>query len=710
MAENTRSKSNKRSSQKTQFENYTNNLSDKEMVAETYKAKEKASSLSQATKKLKKAEASSSLSSPNNNDNNMIIDDKNEMEHPISSEPNVSSRDASTNVSQTPITNSQDAMDTDLPENNSDKGITQGSADTQITSDTNNDVNSHNLEIFKEYNSRSDSQYILFFMRDQFDKEKSNNEILNDLKNAFLMEKDVIEYKINKKATIEFYTILIGTEETFNKIKDKPVPLLNNTAPKIYSRDAIDNLINHDINNLRARSVNLLNVPINYDINLLIKHIANFTSSAIDSYKEFIPIDALPTAIYHLESNTILDRLHIKNYRDPLNANVLNLIPLTDHLNARSIEFLPTKPVSLHKVANIYCNIDDDNHVQYSKFDTNFQGFQLHIYPAQKFNLNDTCGYCGKENHNVYDCSETDYTIIPHNKERKYRKKFLKRQNSYTLNDNVKLSYDQIKPLMFSQRNRPNPHGRHNTRPPPNQGYQTKAPNNSTFTPRDKRHNRGPASRSTFIPDNDMNNWDVNPNNANANKPTIKGKQRASDNSNNDELLNRIVHLETIIKDLSSEIMGLKITDKQHKKDIIFLKEQETRHANNMEKLNQHLTTINENMAKQAATISGVPKIVTFLENLEQNGFFSQFNDNNQAYGSNNYSYPPHDEFVTEEHLQEEYNDSQSGYESSSTVETHNVFLDTDYTPSRPTGGYPTITSSISNKFGNMLGLGHRQQ
>ncbi|PKC55058.1 hypothetical protein RhiirA1_476233 [Rhizophagus irregularis] len=81
----------------------------------------------------------SSPSSPNNNDNNMIIDDKNEMEHPISSEPDVSSRDTSTSISQTPIINSQDAMDTDLPENDSDKGITQGSADTQITSDTNND-------------------------------------------------------------------------------------------------------------------------------------------------------------------------------------------------------------------------------------------------------------------------------------------------------------------------------------------------------------------------------------------------------------------------------------------------------------------------------------------------------------------------------------------------------------------------------------------
>ncbi|CAG8779422.1 22453_t:CDS:1, partial [Rhizophagus irregularis] len=208
MAENTRSKSTKRQNQKTQFENHSN-LSDEEMVAETYKANEKASPSTQATKKLKKTEDFSSPSSPNNNDNNMNIDDKNEMEQPISSEPDARSRDTSSSSSQAPIITSQDAMDTDLPDNNSNKGITQGSADTQITSDTNNDVNSHNLEIFKEYNSRSDSQYILFFTRDQFDKEKSNNEIINDLKNAFLMENDIIEYKTNKKATIEFYTILI---------------------------------------------------------------------------------------------------------------------------------------------------------------------------------------------------------------------------------------------------------------------------------------------------------------------------------------------------------------------------------------------------------------------------------------------------------------------------------------------------------------------
>ncbi|CAG8779511.1 13538_t:CDS:2, partial [Rhizophagus irregularis] len=39
------------------------------------------------------------------------------------------------------------------------------------------------------------------------------------------------------------------------------------------------------------------------------------------------------------------------------------------------------------------------------------------------------------------------------------------------------------------------------------------------------------------------------------------------------------------------------------------------------------------------------------------------------------------------------------GYESSNTVETRNIFPDPDYTPSQPTGGYPTITSSIGSKF-----------
>lgn len=118
-------------------------------------------------------------------------------------------------------------------------------------------------------------------------------------------------------------------------------------------------------------------------------------------------------------------------------------------------------------------------------------------------------------------------------------------------------------------------------------------------------------------------------------------------------------------------------------------------------------------MIAQNETISGVPRIVTILENIEQSGYFSQIMNNNhqsQAYGSDNYTYPPHEVFSEEHIYNEEYNESNSGYESSSTVETHDVFPDSNYTPSRPTGGFPTVASTIGTRFNNMLGLGQRQQ
>ncbi|PKY59638.1 hypothetical protein RhiirA4_482556 [Rhizophagus irregularis] len=308
-------------------------------------------------------------------------------------------------------------------------------------------------------------------MKNIFDKEKSNNEILNDLKNAFLTEHDIISYRPVKRATIEFFTILIGTKETFDKLKEKPVPLLNNAVPQIFTNEKIDELVKYNIDHLKSRSINLLNVPINYDINLLIKHKANFTSSAIDSYKEYIPnrrtnIRNLPpklrfnykaptykkvtltfnkpNAVEYLLSQhkwgILIENFLVRitpieenkaNFKErttpayvitgiPLNATVLDLLPLTDHLKARSIEFLPTKSVSLHKIANVYCNINDQDFTAYNKFNTLFEEFKLHIYPAEIFKLNDTCGYWCLDGHNVYHCTEKDYTIIPHNQERKF--------------------------------------------------------------------------------------------------------------------------------------------------------------------------------------------------------------------------------------------------------------------------------------------------
>ncbi|PKK70994.1 hypothetical protein RhiirC2_849484 [Rhizophagus irregularis] len=818
MAENTRSKSTKRNNQKIQFENHTN-LSDEEMIAETYKDNRNISAPTQTTKKQKTNEVCPSTSSPNTDDNSMAIDDKNEMENPTLLEPAISSHDGSTIIPQTPIINSQDAMDTDLPESNSDQTGTQGSTNTQTTVDTNNNASTSTLDIFKEHVSRSDSKFILFFTRDQFgvsaekrdqidkkfifkitnvldqmikstfillinfffkknsiwslfpaltpfNKEKSNNDILNDLKNVFLMEKDIVEYRINKTATLEYFTILIGSENTFDKLKDKPITLLNNVAPRIFSHDTIDKLIQDNIDHLKARSVTLLNVPINYDITLLIKHIANFTNSAIDKYKESIPnkranIRQLPQKLrynnrsltykkvtltfqdpnavkYLLEQhkwgllieNFLIRIVPIDEQCDdytsrtkptyvttgiPLNANVLDMLPLTNHLRARSIEFLPTKAVSLHKVANIYCDITEKDFVLYDKFDTNFQGFKLHIFPAQGFILNNTCGYCGKENHNLYDCPETDYNITPHNKEKKYRKKFLQRQHAYKLKDNIRNSYDQIKSLTKKHDQRPQSQTRFNRYNPNNYKNNNQDNNPQSIPPNGHVHPKGFNPRPKRTPVVHLDNWDnAKSLQANTSSPSTKGKQTVNQQPSDDALTKRINHLETIIKDLSSQIGGLNITQKQQKEDIKLLQEQARLTMMNMEKLNQQLNTINTTLTEQTTTISGVPKIVSFIENMEQNGFFSQFNDNNNyhndpAYGSDNYAYPPHSDFVDERLFNDEHNDSSSGYESSSTVETHDVFPDSSYTPSRPTGGYPTITTSIGNTFGNMLGLGQRR-
>ncbi|CAB4409392.1 unnamed protein product [Rhizophagus irregularis] len=696
----------------------------------------------------------------------MDIDDKIENENSISQKIDSSSRDTNNVEPTTPIIASQDAMDTDQHITDPSTVNSQGSTSTQTTSDANNDVNTQTIEIFKDYSSCCDSEYILFFMRNQFDKEKSNNEILNDLKNAFLMENDIIEYKPVKKATIEFFTITINKKETYDRLKEKAIPLLNNIVPQIYSRDTIDQIISEQLDSLKARSINFLNVPINYDVNLLIKHIANFTNSAIDSYKEFIlnkcpnlrnlPAKARlrfrsptykkvtltfnkPNAVNYLLTQhkwgILIENFLIRivpidenkpEFKDrttpnyvvtgiPLNANVLDMLPLTDHLKARSIEFRPTGPNSLHKIANIYCNVTDKDFTQYIKFDTNFQGFKLHIYQAQDFNLNNTCGYCGDANHNLFHCTEKDYTIIPQTQEKRYRKKFIKRQNSYNLNDEIKNSYDQIKSLTTSQRNRPQTeysqrHGRSNTQDRPNNNRQR-----SQAADRYNTNINQNRQRQRAIPNANLYNWDEPPMNRNKDIPLIpKGKQPVSLDNSNDELIKRITKLETIIKDMERQLKGLRIKEKEHTEAITLLQAQERNNAINMEKLNQHLQSINNGMNEQKEIIKGVPKIVGMLETMERNGFFEQHTHyQNEAYGNDNYTYPPHNEFMEEQAYNDEYAESNSGYESTGTVETHDIFPDPNYTPSRNTGGYPTITtssSSLSNRFSNMIGFGQRKE
>ncbi|PKY55775.1 hypothetical protein RhiirA4_475469 [Rhizophagus irregularis] len=573
----------------------------------------------------------------------------------------------------------------------------------------------NNNNIFKEFRSRLDSEFKFFFTRQQFDKEKSNNEIINLLKNAFLTISDAIEFKHQNYTTIDCYTVLIATEKTFNELKNKPIALLNNEISKIFSKTAIDQLINNSVNDLNERTITLTNIPVKYDSTLLIKHIANFTKSAIASHKELIPKrtpnfkkESFIARIFPFdEESEEFKKRSIPSYvvtGIPLNALAIDMLPLVDHLNARSVEILPTKPVSLHKIAYIYVDTTEKDHMSLvDKFNTDYKGFKLFIFPFKDFILNNTCGFCGDEGHNIYDCKESDYIILPHNKEKRFRKKLLTRDNSYKVDEEKRSSYNRIKMITTSKRNRPAPSPQYtNTRfdqPHQSQNQYNTARPNPRYTP----------------PMNDLYNWDdpnigkynygssSKPNLTNTTHSQNKDKQIAHPTDEIDKLRKKIEQQDTIIKDLVGQMNGFNIKQKEQQEHITLLQTQERSNSLRMEALNQQIQQVNEAVTQQQPHILQIPEIHEMLRDIRNRGLMARpdyMADHQHAYGQHNYSHPNYEsEFVDERQLNESYPNSNNGYESSDTIDDSHVTYDEDYTPSGPVRGInrlPTISSFSS--------------
>ncbi|PKY30435.1 hypothetical protein RhiirB3_450452 [Rhizophagus irregularis] len=288
MAQNTRSKNSRKLSHKAQLETHTS-LTDEAIVAETY-SDDSNSPLDQGlTKRTKTDTVSDDTYSEPKVNNDMDIDKNLEKEIVVSPNSDTESRDPISANKQTPINTESDDMITDLPNKDTNGAIAPGSSNTQNTQQQNNDEITRSILIFKENTSTTNCQYFIFFTKEQFDANKSNNEIINSIKNAFLTIHHAIGYKYQKKATLEFFTVQINNEECYNNIVDKPIALLNNITPRPYSKDLIDQLIAAKLNKIEECTVKLANVPFNYDVNLLIKHFANFTKQSIASFKEIKP-------------------------------------------------------------------------------------------------------------------------------------------------------------------------------------------------------------------------------------------------------------------------------------------------------------------------------------------------------------------------------------------------------------------------------------
>ncbi|PKC62379.1 hypothetical protein RhiirA1_443946 [Rhizophagus irregularis] len=288
MAQNTRSKNSRKFAHTAQLEAHTS-LTDEAIVAETYSDNSKSPPDQGLTKRTKIDTVLDETSSEPKVNNDMDIDKNLEKENVVPSNSDAESRDSISADQQTPINTESDDMITDLPNKDTNGAIAPGSSNTQNTQQQNNDEITRSILIFKENTSTTNCQYFIFFTKDQFDANKSNNEIINSIKNAFLTIHHAIGYKYQKKATLEFFTVQINNEECYNNIVDKPIALLNNITPRPYSKDLIDQLIAAKLNKIEECTVKLANVPFNYDVNLLIKHFANFTKQSIASFKEIKP-------------------------------------------------------------------------------------------------------------------------------------------------------------------------------------------------------------------------------------------------------------------------------------------------------------------------------------------------------------------------------------------------------------------------------------
>ncbi|RGB24698.1 hypothetical protein C1646_676176 [Rhizophagus diaphanus] len=242
MAQNTRSKSSSKMAHKSKFEN-CENISDEELIIETYgPSKEKIGHQTNLQKQAKRPKIDAPLESNTlqKNNDNMDIDEQNEKEKPRDSENNDISHDLIQSNLQEPIINEDTAMNYDQHAQGSNGANLTRSANTNITQDNNINTKKHHTNIFKETDGQLNNLFIAFFTRDQFERTKNDNEILNDIKNAYLTNNDVIEFKHRRKATLEYFTITVKNQNSFTKIINEPAHLLNGIKPLAFSANIID--------------------------------------------------------------------------------------------------------------------------------------------------------------------------------------------------------------------------------------------------------------------------------------------------------------------------------------------------------------------------------------------------------------------------------------------------------------------------------------
>ncbi|GES81580.1 hypothetical protein GLOIN_2v1471680 [Rhizophagus clarus] len=296
--------------------------------------------------------------------------------------------------------------------------------------------------------------YELFIPRDSFLKENKTFEILNFIKNAFVNEKEFFEVCTTKHLTYEIFILRFLKEETKNKYKNEPHPVIQKPLYD-YTNENVQTLIQKKLEDISNRSIRLVNIPHKLNFNLIIAHLANITANRKRStrppLKQLLVRFEKESAMKYLYENEhwtlairnslirilhpdIAHKISVQrtSYRYlvrglPLNTDIRNMIPILKAIKGRTCTFNATSRNSISKTAFVYTNKEN-----YTKDPNKIQKIRLQnhtIFVVSQDYKGDSCIICGDPQH-IYENCNSEHRLDVNGSRKIYMPKYLKKDRT----------------------------------------------------------------------------------------------------------------------------------------------------------------------------------------------------------------------------------------------------------------------------------------
>ncbi|GET66209.1 uncharacterized protein OCT59_017884 [Rhizophagus irregularis] len=450
---------------------------------------------------------------------------------------NISSitRDSTSHLPYTPIVETIDEMEIEVTNKNETQQLSEGSTSVNGNPPPMEEIPMID-NIFSASNTQIQTSFEGFIPRDSFPPKLTDKEILQKLNTIFVGDKDFIKVRSLKKMTFKFYMISVSTKEKLSHFIKTSPPTLPNVKIYEYTQQNIDTLIERKLQLQDDTIIKILDIPISYDVTLLIKQITDATGKRITTYKEIkkppqriqnrnkndkpifikpiykqliISFEDKAAADYLLEQDWCLAiedsvaRILPGNPKHPiytqrtssfykitglpLNTNARDLSPLVTHLKGHTCTFTQTSRSSFFKNAFIYVHPNDIKKDYTTITGTKFGEHTIFIFPHT--NTKKTCNVCGNHTHEYKNCPSTDF-VLDKNERKIFKKRFIIRNKDRILvNETTRQTYNHV--IKLSKDNPGNSNGQ--SRPQPNtRGKQNQTYNNTTNHP--DRTNQKPKS------------------------------------------------------------------------------------------------------------------------------------------------------------------------------------------------------------------------